>query len=517
MKVTEVFLVNTNNFDSILESLRNTDTIPEKLTDTYFKSLGYTNPSDLLVLHLIKELGFINEDDEPTPLFHELREKDTHRMAMARGIINAYGPMFERNPQIHKLTNEELKNEFLLVFQEQKTDLILKYMAGTLEKLISYAGSKHMDALLNEMKSEPAGNGVLSGFGPESSQGPAARQPAPELSGVKSNTGPSATASLPETPLPPVEKPANKTGEMPKIMIPDLVGESKNGKTNPAREQPEDKPLHRTNRENYKEVEPEKASEFSYEDLIDNFQEPSNGSAEKQPENVTEDPMNAQPKPTPTMKIEGSDRIQKAVIKRADLLFKLGRYNELLPDLEHIILTFENTSDPSLRDYVSESIVRRANILIKLERYDDALPALDDVIRRFEHSGNSDFYNKASGAMLHKFRLMDMLGTDDNFLLLADKIIDRLASSTNPTISDQVDKVIIKKVDLLTEHGAPEQRLEAIDQAVPRFENNSEKATYLEEIMYRKAEILEDLGKDEEALDAYNHFIDMYGKQEVLN
>jgi len=58
---------------------------------------------------LLRNLGFIDASNRPTPAYGELKNTARRKAAIASGIRTAYAPLFEANEQAHKLSNEELR------------------------------------------------------------------------------------------------------------------------------------------------------------------------------------------------------------------------------------------------------------------------------------------------------------------------------------------------------------------------------------------------------------------------
>ena len=150
MAVTESFLVNTNSFNPIIEALIERDEAPEEITDELFASMGFDSPSELLVIHMLKELNMLTVEGKPTELYHELTNPDTTDEALAEGIFHAYTDLFKQNKEFYKLQKEDIYKALEEYFEGRKTELILKYMTNTFHKLVSYAGLNNMQKAVDE-------------------------------------------------------------------------------------------------------------------------------------------------------------------------------------------------------------------------------------------------------------------------------------------------------------------------------------------------------------------------------
>ncbi len=60
---------------------------------------------------------------------------------------------------------------------------------------------------------------------------------------------------------------------------------------------------------------------------------------------------------------------------------------------------------------------------------------------------------------------------------------------------------------ILLETDQHQQALEALDEAITRFKRTGRNPANLAEMMYNRAQLLEELGRDEEALEAYEDLI----------
>lgn len=572
MSVIENFLVNTSNFDTILQTLINDQNVPSKITDTYFKSLGFQNPSDLLVIHLMKGLNILEKDGSTNKRFKEFREPSTTQKAVAKGIVEAYEGLFRMEPQIYKMQREELQKIFSEVFAGQKSELIFKYMANTFSKLVSYAGVEHIQQILSESdpstentKPEQKENKV------ENEQDEVVETVEESVANTHTNgihrngidnepftnglNGHAAHTNEPE----PAEEPDSEAFESPieapkeergDISFEDLVGLNS---TNPT--QPETQPVSpknslknadvssEINQENLESSNPKKQPNLQpasdtdsannnkhsekHQDSSDESNSfitssiPVNSSSTEDSTDTDEEPAEklntVSPEPVhdvteQSSKLKDDTKLHKALIKKADLLYKLERYESLLPTLDQIIEYFDRANEPFLSEAVSSAIIRRAFVLYKLNKHDQALPALDRVITRFSYSDSEDLYDQASLAMLYKANILEKKNRPEQVLPLFNSIVERLGHTGSSDLKEQIDDIFLKRLDMLLDIGRTEEVLAAADQLIERFKHSQDKLKYLEEAMFRKAEILENMNKYEDALEAYSNFLEKFGQ-----
>lgn len=72
--------------------------------------MGYTSGNDRTVLTVMRGIGMVSSNSEPTSLFDAFRNKD--RAEIAAGIRKAYADLFSLYPDAHKKDDEALRNFF---------------------------------------------------------------------------------------------------------------------------------------------------------------------------------------------------------------------------------------------------------------------------------------------------------------------------------------------------------------------------------------------------------------------
>jgi len=539
MGISENFLVNTKSFDPIIKALVEREGQPSIISEQLLEEMGYTNPSDLLVLHVLRGLDIIEQDKTPTDLYEKMVDPATTQEAVAEGVINGYGELFEREPNIHKLQPAEIQEALKEYFGDKKTDLILKYIANTFQKLVSFAGSKTIEKARNaylEEKSIPieseAGAGTATG---EEEQQQEARPDITETmsqDSVKSRSveeilfGDSPTsgenhndkeADGQETTEESAEaKPSDKPGNSEEIEKEHAVEDAKNTVETPEAEaEPEaqtEEP-EQAEAEDESESDEDESEEATFESEIHEYT-PEDEEEEEERE-VLEAFNSDKENPSADMtKFDLSNRkVQKAIVRRADLQYRLEYYPEALESVNAILSYFEDAEEAFLKDAVKKAVVRRVDILNKLDQEENLLPALNEVISRFSESSNESYYEHASMAMLQKAEILEQSDYEKEDLLpLYDAIIERLEESPDPNVQDKVTDIFAKRLELLAQSGGRSEFLEALGTSIVRFKDAKRYRKYLEEAMFRKAELLEKMERNEQALDAYNAFLEEFGQ-----
>ena len=122
--------------------------IPESFTQKYlYHTIGLKGGGDRPLISLLKTLGFVDNSGKPTPRYAALKNEKIAGIEIARGIREAYEPLFSANENAHKLESSELRG---LVAQVAGTDSgTTSKIVGTFKALVAVADFES-DSLLND-------------------------------------------------------------------------------------------------------------------------------------------------------------------------------------------------------------------------------------------------------------------------------------------------------------------------------------------------------------------------------
>ncbi len=466
MSLTDKFLVNTENFEPILDELRTSKNLPEQLNKEYFNKLGYNNPSDLLVLSMFKELNMLEDDGTPTNLFDKFREESTSDEALATGIVTAYADLFEDHPSIYRKSNEILIDVFREYFGTEKSDLILKYMTNTFRTLVDYAGVKNVESILkNKLSVTSSLESVIK-----------------EIAERHRNNNFDIVISNNEVSI--ADSESNETNlskeEMGNAEIDDFIP-----------------PASFDKKENELD-EIEGNDEEKYHPILDFMDDPEILILNKDKTGIEMDSIN----------FEGME--SETEINQTDSEKNLIDTNADLDNMKRKINGSHNSTEKGV--FINKALIKKANLLYKLGKYKEALPALDVVFERFSDVTSAEFNQEASRALVKKMKIIEKDDELDNHNLLSvySNVIDRLADSDHEEFTEEVDHAFIQKTELLLDSDNPEESLKTIDEAIKRFKNAKNKSDFLQKTMFMKGQLLEETGKEEEAVSAYEELIETF-------
>ena len=561
MKVSEAFLVNTKNFAPIIETLVNYDADDIVINSDLLEQLSYSDPNDLLVIRILKDFSIIDNDGKPAKYFEEFQNHETTNIALAKGLITAYKGIFDQHPEIHRRPPEKIKEVFEQHFRDKKTDLIIKYISGTFEKIVSYVGVSTVDAVLDgEIDNEKVAAEVTTVEASEKNTSSNGNSNIDDQSDHDKNSQPvqkeeisnnniddfldsfeigGSKRNSSNTPVSPAPNSLDKEDETEDPSIQDFVNsEEEDDESEMSIESTEDngKDLEteelsdnheKTEEENTMETDNNR-DETTDEDNLDlnvddqSDQEYKPTPSENNQEKVTADidpidlelPMSQATKPNNVMQNVTKEHqfVQKALLRKSDLLHKMKRWEELVPTLEEIIDRYDNQENIDFKDAVERAVIRRAIALLKLGKNDEALPALNSVISRFKDSDNKEFYEQASRAMLFKANILENKdASSDELLPLYNDIIKRLDSNSELLLKEKLDEIHCRRFDLILDENDTSLLLDASSKLISRFKDSNKHQEYLQKAMIIRAETLDEMGEDEAALQAYDEFLKRFG------
>jgi hypothetical protein len=112
--------------------------VPEAFTQKYlYHTIGLKSAGDRALISILKTLGFVDNAGKPTPRYAALKNNKIAGIEIARGIKEAYEPLFSANENAHKLEGSDLKG---LVAQVTGADSgTTTKIVGTFKALVAVA------------------------------------------------------------------------------------------------------------------------------------------------------------------------------------------------------------------------------------------------------------------------------------------------------------------------------------------------------------------------------------------
>lgn len=138
MSLTMSYLTSTKNLESIFNSIINARA-PERFTTKFLEDLGFKSSTDRLMIGMLKALGLLDENGQPTQRYYEFLDQSQSKKIIAKGVQEAYEDLFNLRKDAQNMSNEDVKNKLKTLTQGQKGDRVIDQMSMTFRALCNYA------------------------------------------------------------------------------------------------------------------------------------------------------------------------------------------------------------------------------------------------------------------------------------------------------------------------------------------------------------------------------------------
>ncbi|QNH07235.1 DUF5343 domain-containing protein [Pseudomonas sp. B11D7D] len=113
------YLASNKNVETLFTTVQSAK-VPDRFTQDFLATtIGLKGTNDRGMIPLLRNLGFLDQSGSPTPAYRQLKNRETAKAAIAKGIKLAYAPLFESNENANLLTSDKLKG---LIAQIAGTD-----------------------------------------------------------------------------------------------------------------------------------------------------------------------------------------------------------------------------------------------------------------------------------------------------------------------------------------------------------------------------------------------------------
>jgi len=113
------YLASNKNLELLFNAIQSAK-IPDRFTQDFLgTTIGLKGTNDRMMIPLLRTLGFLEASGAPTAAYRELKNKESAKRSIAKGVRVAYAPLFEANESANSLSGDKLKG---LVAQVAGTD-----------------------------------------------------------------------------------------------------------------------------------------------------------------------------------------------------------------------------------------------------------------------------------------------------------------------------------------------------------------------------------------------------------
>ena len=110
MALPTSYLTSTKNLEAILNALQGAKA-PPRFTQGFLESLGFKGTADRLVVPVLRALGFLGANNEPTDRYYEFLDQTQAPQVLAEGIEEAYADLFAVNTKAFQMSRSELEEQ----------------------------------------------------------------------------------------------------------------------------------------------------------------------------------------------------------------------------------------------------------------------------------------------------------------------------------------------------------------------------------------------------------------------
>jgi hypothetical protein len=145
------YIHNTGSLKKFLDMIPKIGT-PPKVTQPNLPTLGFKSTADRPIVPILKFIGFLNEENEPTQTYRDFKVANKAGAVMASALRKAYADLFEIYPDAYDKDDKTLK-DFFTPTTDAGEQLVIQTVA-TFKVLCSFADFK---AIIAEGEGEKEG------------------------------------------------------------------------------------------------------------------------------------------------------------------------------------------------------------------------------------------------------------------------------------------------------------------------------------------------------------------------
>jgi hypothetical protein len=134
--LTDVYVQTPNQFADFFRQIRQGQA-PKQFTIQHLKDLGFTSTNHRAFIPLLKALGFLSADGQPTQRYHDYRNESQARQVMGQALKEAYADLFVLRAHPSDADRPLLEGKFKSA--HNVSDRVARLMASTFYALLPLA------------------------------------------------------------------------------------------------------------------------------------------------------------------------------------------------------------------------------------------------------------------------------------------------------------------------------------------------------------------------------------------
>lgn len=138
MSLPKSYLTSTKRLPDILEAIQSAQA-PDQFTVRFLEQLGFKSKGDRLVIGVLKDLGFLEENGTPKKRYYEFLDQSHSGAVLAQGVREAWADLFAVNINAHQLSKSDFIGKLKTLSEGKLSDRVLDSHYMTFSALVKNA------------------------------------------------------------------------------------------------------------------------------------------------------------------------------------------------------------------------------------------------------------------------------------------------------------------------------------------------------------------------------------------
>lgn len=138
MSLPKSYLTSTKRLPEILEAIQSAQA-PDQFTVRFLEQLGFKSKGDRLIIGVLKDLGFLEENGTPRKRYYEFLDQSHSGAVLAQGVREAWSDLFAVNVNAHQLSKSDFIGKLKTLSEGKLSDRVLDSHYMTFSALVKNA------------------------------------------------------------------------------------------------------------------------------------------------------------------------------------------------------------------------------------------------------------------------------------------------------------------------------------------------------------------------------------------
>lgn len=149
MALPSAYLTSVKRLPDALKAIRSAQA-PDRFSQKFLEDLGFTSSNDRLLIGVLKSLGLLSDQGQPTDRYYRYLDETQSAAVLAEGVRDAYADLFQLNRNAHEMSASDVFNKMRTLSQGKYSDDVLKKMSNTFRALAAEANFEDLPPEVND-------------------------------------------------------------------------------------------------------------------------------------------------------------------------------------------------------------------------------------------------------------------------------------------------------------------------------------------------------------------------------